>query len=281
MFFHKHQCENCGALYDVARDSCPKCHQKNPNERSLKAFEHLIPLGPNKEIIIFLIGFLGFQILALIFQSILLFIGRIALSSGGLSGASLNVGLEAFAQSGEFLAFLNYGSYFVTLLLLLFAINNDFLRLVHTFKNKKTYWGILGGLLLLGISLLFSYLLSLGGYTSSDNQEAADKILESSLVLGFLMSGFIIPFIEEVTYRLALFNLTRRINVVVAYIASTLIFALLHLHDFTSISEWAAFPVYLLGGFAFSFLYHRFGFGAAYLGHVIYNLSALIINVAL
>ncbi len=276
--FEKKECPNCHQTVDKVFPKCPNCHEDFSLDAIQEQFKNLTPLGPIKEISVFLFGFLGLQILSLIFQALLVSLTQSILWNGGLTGASLLEAMNRYFQSVDCLTLLNYGTYIIALLILLLFLWKDCFRLLKTFKKKSILWGFLGGLIIFVISYLLTLFLSIWAETS-ENQETSNAMMASYPVLVTIMSVIFIPFFEEATYRLGLFTFLKRIHPLVAYLGSMIIFGLIHIHDFGSLNEWLNFPVYALGGLCFGFIYDRFGFGASYLAHGTYNLIACIFNL--
>jgi membrane protease YdiL (CAAX protease family) len=102
--------------------------------------------------------------------------------------------------------------------------------------------------------------------------------------LSILFFGLIGPIVEEITYRVGLFGLAKRVNRVFAYIIVPIVFGFIHF-DFESIgtdrflNEIFNMPTYILGGLALAFLYDRFGFAASTTTHILNNLWATIASL--
>ena len=94
-----------------------------------------------------------------------------------------------------------------------------------------------------------------------------------------MITGIIGPICEEFAYRVGLFNLGMRINRLTAYLFATVVFGLIHMHDFASVNEWLNFPSYLIAGGILAFTYDRFGLSASITAHVVNNLYAVILTL--
>ncbi|MBR3675120.1 MAG: CPBP family intramembrane metalloprotease, partial [Bacilli bacterium] len=111
----------------------------------------------------------------------------------------------------------------------------------------------------------------------NENQDAINNIAKINVPLSILFLGFLGPICEELTYRVGLFNFTRRVNRIMGYVISAAIFGLIHIHDYGSLNEWLSYPSYLFAGLAFAFAYEKWGFGASTLAHVTNNVLSLLI----
>lgn len=275
-YFQKETCAKCGKLFDSALSECPSCHEKCANSNEKRRFENMTMLGPGREISLLVIGFGGFQLIGLILSYVVILIGKGALVSGGLSGASLAAGLKEFENSGTYLSAVNFSSYLILFFALVALLGRDFYRLIARFKNPKTYWGLLIGVGSFLFSAIYGGILSNLGFSTNENQTASNEMVYNNPFLAILIFGFVGPFCEECTYRVGLFGFTKRINTVLAYVLCGIIFGLIHIHDFSSVNEWVTFPDYAIAGLIFALAYDKFGFGASYLAHVTTNLPAVI-----
>ena len=68
-------------------------------------------------------------------------------------------------------------------------------------------------------------------------------------------------------------------NRLAAYLFATVVFGLIHMHDFASVNEWLNFPSYLIAGGILAFTYDRFGLSASITAHVVNNLYAVILTL--
>jgi membrane protease YdiL (CAAX protease family) len=106
-------------------------------------------------------------------------------------------------------------------------------------------------------------------------------MLSSTPYLSLLVLGLVGPFCEELAYRVGLFGLTRRVNIYLAYFVASVVFGLIHMHDFTSVNEWLSFPDYLVAGAVLAVTYEKFGFGASYIAHATNNVFSLLVEMVL
>ena len=201
----------------------PNNNKQNKFQRSLhfidSEFRTSSPLV--LKLLLFLIGFLGFQVIGFI----------------------LSLGLGIFIHDQLLAsALINLVSYILTAIILFSLLSliggGKYLKIVFSgFKHGSIYmWGFL----LLGLALLIETILSLINtsiinasfgdiQTSNLNESSINEILNSGY--GFLMFAPIIilaPFVEEFTYRLGLMDLIGKRKKVAGLIVSSIVFGVLH-----------------------------------------------------
>ena len=253
----KTTCPYCGEEYDIMFSRCPHCHTPN-NERPNSRLSYL-PIS--RQISLFLVGLIGLNVLAVITSLIVT--------------ASIK---DDTALQYVLINSLNYTILFIIDLLLLI---NYFPELINPFRKSRTYIaGLVGFAVVLGGSILISYLMQLAVPSASEgqNQSIATEMVLRNPAACIIILGFIGPLVEELTYRVGLFTLCKRASTVLAYIVTTLVFAAIHIDFFSEniINELVALPDYLFAGAIFCLLYDREGFGASYLAHVGNNLFSVI-----
>ena len=118
---------------------------------------------------------------------------------------------------------------------------------------------------------------------SNNNEEGITSITTLFPVLSLLIFGIIGPFVEEITYRVGLFNLLRKWNRVLAYLGTALIFGLIHF-DFKAtdiVTEFINLPSYVVSGLLLCYFYEYAGFEASFLAHVTNNVFAISAQIIL
>ena len=232
------------------------------------------PIGPEmfpirKQIILFVVGWFGLQIIATVIQYLLV-------GANVIIGNKQNYNLSILTNA------LGYIALCTTLLLI---SNKDLIRLTPSFKKYKSY--IAGIVCFLSI-LAFSYVYSLLLYvlkintTENANQTSLDNVSAKYFFTSLIVFGIIAPICEELTYRVGLFSLCRRRSKTFAYIVPPLVFALIHFNlDLSStkafLNEVLNLPHYIFAGLAFSFTYDKFGFAGSVSAHIINNVLSLTI----
>lgn len=274
-FFNKTHCKECDTAYDSAAQECPECGSRNSIPESL-SFKNMTPLGPIKELIVFFVGWLGFQILAFLIQSI--YLSFFTATNGPFPDIeSLTTAFQNYLNNGAIgpIFFITYGALFVIMALIIWK---DWPRLVKRFSIGLSYYGVLIGIAVILFDILWGVVVTQCGFSSNQNQQNVSKIATSYPFLSILMIGIIGPFCEEMAYRVGLFGVLKRVNTYVAYIVGSLIFAFIHfdLTQIGSASEWINFPPYFISGLALSFAYDRFGLAGSLFAHWTNNIYAMI-----
>lgn len=269
-------CEECGKHYGHLRDNCPYCETPNKEDPRRRIFDSNLPIGPFREIGLFLIGFAGLFALAQIIGFIALFSASTKFVNQGLTGEELNAALVEYSSSTNFTLIMNDVTYVLIFGGLIFFLWKDNIRLLKNIANVKTLMGIpvLVGMLLLSIG--WNAISEKLGATTNINQSTVQDTVLASPFLAVVVTGIIAPFVEELTYRVGAFTFLKRINTVLAYVVVGVLFGLIHMKDFTSANEWLSYPSYLIAGIALCFAYDRFGFGASFAAHALNNLISVM-----
>ena len=280
MLRFKRKCSYCGEVMEAYDEKCPHCEEEN-NDKVVKK-EKMVAMYPWwKQLLFFATGWLFFNIIAY----------------------PIAYGLYALGYGSS--AFINYTVYIVTFTAMILVIWNDYHPLFKSFKSWKPYvFGIAGYILLLilemgwgVVSQLFYWLLQVES-SSNANETGVQAVVQSYPFMSLIVFGIIGPIVEELTYRVGLFSFTRRVNIVLAYIVTILVFALIHFdHDAVFkyfgdrsyenycklIIELLNLPSYIMAGTIFTILYHKWGFAASLTAHVTNNslisLGALITKI--
>lgn len=241
-----------------------------------------------KKVTLFVTGFLGLQVIAMMVQIIV------------MMTPLFDKEQQNFTILGQTLV--NFISYILLLALLLVIvfIGQDRMakKVIRPFRKKETYlYGLLAFFVILLINIIFSYLSNLIPDSSSNaNQTGIESMMNAYPILVILMTVIIAPICEELTYRAGLLDLLGRRNRLLGILISSLIFGLIHF-DYTPILklispdqgyyqgsefirytaeqlanlkenylhafyiELINFPVYLLSGITLAFAY-------CYTGHI-------------
>ena len=272
----KKTCEYCKVQYDPLLPNCPKCGEEN-KDSDLKDYKNIIPLPWFKQLILLLVGSLGFQILSFIIQIIVLFIVRID-SSTPIETRIMVTGI------------INFVAYFILILALLGTVSNDMPKLFKSFANWIPYVaGLVGLIAIFGFNFIYNLFLTVLniGISDNTNESGITQIIGMFPVLSFVVFGVLGPVCEELTYRVGLFSLLRRVNKWLPYLVVILVFALIHF-DFEALfsfqdPDWLAkltnellnLPLYAFAGFTFSFLYDRFGLASSITAYTLNNLLSI------
>ena len=273
--FHPSVCPHCGKTYDSLLSACPHCLKSSEDPASRK-FDQFVVLPFWRQILLFFLGWMGFQVIALVVSEILY-----------LQGADPSWGeaeLEAFLSSAPYLGPLHFIAYAVLFLALSLCLWDGWKKTLKSFASAKGYlWGLAAFAAQYAFGIVYGILLqvilaALGmEYAPNANQGTLDVIIQGYPVLSLLIFGFVGPFCEELTYRVGLFSFAGRFGKVVAYVGSALVFALIHF-DFEAFGnpealavEFYNLPSYLFAGLSLGFAYDKGGFAGGFVAHALNN----------
>ena len=258
-------CDYCGEEMDSFDEMCPKCHE--PNHDKVVQKEKNMAMYPYwKQILFFFTGLGGVYLIAGLLKLI------------GITSGSI----------------LNFVTYTIIFMLLMTIIMGRFTPLFKSFRNWRAFlFGAIGffaiwifdvvniNLANMIVSLIFN-----AESSTNTNQENINKVVEASPIFSLLIFGIVGPICEELTYRVGLFSLLRRVNLVFAFIITIIVFAAIHFKfaavlnfiieqniDTTLdlVKELLNLPSYLFAGGVFTFLYYKFGFAGSITAHASVN----------
>lgn len=273
--FNNKKCSNCSNLYDSEFYECPKCKTLNEigNSKSRK-LPTLYISSFNQS---YLLG-IGLILMTLITIFVSILVGII------FPDISTNkVGL---------IAIVTLITYILTLIFQIISIWEYKLYFLKTFLNYKAILvSILACIIIFGFDYLYNYIIETLYYKGATpeinmNQGLIIDMIKDSPILSFFTIVALGPIIEELTYRVGLFGLFRKFNVYIAYVVTILFFALAHISfeeifKGNYIQELFALGNYLFASFILCITYHKFGFSASLIAHILNNLIAysLILGV--
>lgn len=268
----KKTCSYCGASYDYYEIKCPHCGEEN-DSKEVVASEHIPMMKIWRQILYFLVGSIGFQILATIFSLLIVIIFRPENADEKLICTAI-------------INFVSYAMLFVGLCLITWNEYKKLFKSFYILKWKPYVFGIVGVVAIFAFNLIYNNFLTLLGYTPqiNENETGVRSIVNVYPLLSLIIFGLVGPICEELTYRVGLFSFLRRIHISLAYIGSTIIFALIHF-SFESIGtslfidELIAIVPYIFSGLTFAFLYHKFGFASSLSAHVTNNLISIVTTI--
>ena len=274
--FQRSICQECGKRYDSLAPSCPKCGKENENkDPRARSFAPLLPLGPFREIGLFLIGFVGLFLIAQIIGYVALSVAASRYIQMGLTGDELMAALEEYNASTQMTLLINDLAYALIFGGMVFFLWRDNKRLLKSFANPKALFGFVVGFAMIILSGIWGNIADKLGASTNINQGAVQDTILASPILAILVTGIIAPFVEELTYRVGAFTFLKRINTVLAYVVVGVLFGLIHIKDFGSANEWLSYPSYLIAGICLSFAYDKFGFAGSFIAHAMNNLLAV------
>lgn len=261
MYFKKTQCPNCQSTHDEMLDYCPFCHSRNELHQDFRKRHPLTFIPWYRELMMFLIGFMGMTAIALVFSFVF---ANIYQNNNELGEMLVNT--------------FTYIALFVILVLVLLPYLRN---LMDRFKNPFAYmWAGIGTAALLVFSIVYSVIIQtlIPDIGEGGNQTAVNNMVVSYPLVSILIIGIIGPIAEELTYRIGLFSLFRRVHPVLAYAGTAIIFGFIHF-DFTSATistEFIYLINYMFAGLCFSFIYDKGGFAASTLAHISNNLYSVL-----
>lgn len=223
-----------------------------------------------KNFLIFILGFAGLDIVGII-------AGQLLIAFSGLPAEAL----PDFVISTPFLSNYNIIRYSVVAIFMAFLLAKDFTKFVPQLKRFMPYFkGLTYGVLLVIVSVSYGLFLDVIGVSSTDNanQTAVINLVKTYPLISAIWIPFLGPIIEELTYRLGLFDGIRKWNKIAAYVAVALVFGLIHF-DYTSanlVNELLALPSYVLAGLLLSYVYEKEGIVASSVAHIFNNLFSFI-----
>ena len=224
-----------------------------------------------KQLVIFLVGWVGFQMFAATIQIVL-----------GVVGKYQGYDIEEYLSTLQSAIIVNSAAYLALLIAIVAIVNFDIVKLFKSFKHWQSY---VAGLVCLASIFAFDYLW--GTVLELLPINTADNINESSLqrmqdiypIASFIIFGLVGPICEEFTYRVGLFSFFKRINKWLAYVVTIIIFALIHFNFSTDpnvlLNEVLNLPFYMFAAFAFSFTYDKFGLAGSLSAHITNNIISL------
>ena len=253
-------CGKCGNSYDPTKERCPGCLSTNETFESLGIAKNIFWLPFYIELLFFVLGFS--------------YGGRLLFSS---------IYYSFFESSEELFAsfmtnFLTYATLAILMVGIAFVFDSK--QFIKHLKNGKQYLFGLAffGALIIG-SLIIGRIAYVAGAQTNENQGIVKKFFESFPVLSFLMMGLFGPICEEFTYRIGLFSFLRRLNRIVAYIITIIVFALIHFSfkQETIVNELLNLPSYLFAGALLCFAYEFKGPMCSITAHCAYNIFSLLL----
>lgn len=266
--FKKIYCEECQTKYDELDKVCPKCGKENPFVPHKRFGDNALIVPFWMQIVLFAIGWLGFQLLGLLLSLVV-----------GL------MDLEAVKKT----AILTFVSY---TLLAGALIGTQATQLKKYAKQAKNWiaplLGLAGFFAIMAFNFTYNIFLNVTGLSiqNNANEETVDSIITVYPLLSVIVIGFVGPLCEEFTYRVGFFGFFRRINKYLAYVLTILVFAFIHF-DFSSfavggqtlLNEFLNLPYYMAAAFVFTFLFEKVGFFGAWAAHVTNNLFSVIFTL--
>jgi len=193
-----------------------------------------------------------------------------------------------YASLSNFLIYVTLFAFFI-LLLFLFKLLKP-LALQFT-KLKPYVYGLFYGFIIILASVSYNLLTGLifSDTTSNINQSSIELIISNYPFTSFIWIVLVGPVIEEILYRLGLFEGLRQKNRILAYVVSGIIFGFIHFNipldaegevvTAQLINEFINIPGYIISGLLFAYTYEKIGFVGSSVAHISNNLLSYILTI--
>ena len=218
---------------------------------------------------LFIVGFIGLDIITIIIQIILQIIFP-----------------EYFKEGSEYyitgLATLNTIRYILLAMSFVILLYPRLKVIVKKFLDwKGDLIGLGFGAAIILVTLGYNFIISqFVELEVNANEVAAESMITAFPIISVIVLGILGPICEEITYRYGLFSLLDKKSKILAYILTPLVFAIIHF-DFTGNLkiELLNLPTYILAGLGLSFAYDKFGFHTAIIAHITNNIYAIVMTL--
>ncbi len=210
-----------------------------------------------KNLLLFLVGWLGLSIFATIISLII------------TSIIDVNNASESYTITLN--CIVNFGAYLLLFVTLFIIMGKELIKRVFKdyAKIKKILKGLMFGVIVLGAQLIYNLIIQtlFPNITSNNNQSNVVAMIHSQPIMMFISVVILAPICEEVTYRLGLFGAIYKKNRILAHILAALFFGLLHSIFLSSdvftasgeemLNELLNLPSYIIPGLIFSIAYEN------------------------
>ena len=259
MLLKNKNCSNCGRYYDPTLKQCPTCHKRDELYEQRGIPSYIAFFHPIAQIGLFVCGF---AYIGMLISEIIAAVFLNSLPKGDFKNIMILT--------------VTYLLMFVGLLSIAFLTRrNDFLK---KFERPSSF--LIGlafaGLVVVSSSIVATIVEQFYATQVNVNQEAAIQMSLNYPILSGIILCLIGPICEEMTYRVGLYSFFRRINIVLAMIVTTVVFAFIHF-DFTAediVNELWNLPAYIVSGLVLTIAYEVRGPACSMTAHIIYNTFA-------
>lgn len=231
-------------------------------------------------LVFFGLGYLAMNGLVIILREFSFFSSPTNTPEGFLSATLLNI--------------LVYLLTFSALAGILFYVKS-FSTLFKGFTKLRPYIkGLFYGFIVIIASVSYSSLVTiiLGPSDSNINQLSIEAMIKEMPVLNFFWIVILGPVVEELLYRVGIFDAFKKVNKlprVFAYVISGLIFGFIHFNlpltdsgavdQAKLIVELINIPSYIISGLLFAYIYDKEGFTTSAVAHITNNLLSFIVTI--
>ena len=239
----------------------------------------------------FALGYVGFQLIGLM-MSLCTQIGFTSQHPGDKEGLNL------FVKSGQYNLIVTCSSYLIIAVIIAIVLYKDWKQVGKSFLNIFVLLGIAAVVAnLVGsfinnaiITGIFNAMGSKIPQGQGSNQTVINEMVKLNPVLVFFVICILGPFVEEIGYRVGLFNFASRFGKIPGYLITIVVFAAIHIswqvvfsnpttpEEITKFQlELISIPSYVLGGLVLTLAYDFGGLGASLVGHSIINMISFTI----
>lgn len=259
--FRTKTCDQCGYSHDINMPECPSCGRSEENFLKKPLKNPLLLIDTPRLLIVLCIYVVTFFVLPIIAATFI-----------DVSNNYLN------------LLILQLVIYLLGIILISFTLKTYLKYFFKNFLRVESYaWGIIIGAIMIGLSIAYSYLISKFDIPTNSNQESVQNMVLNYKILSFFVVVIFGPMYEELIFRVAVYDLSMKVNKVFGYFVTIILFVLIHINflgkDINWISEAAAIPSYLICSIALCFLYDKFGYSASLTAHILNNLLSFILII--
>lgn len=179
-----------------------------------------------------------------------------------------------------------FGSYLIGVAVSLVIFGKD--NIIDVLKNfkisKKVRDGITIAIIMICCTLIYNLIINkIHPITNNDNEAAVENMIINNPYLSFFTVVIFAPVLEEITYRFALFGISKKWNRIAAYIITVLVFAFLHFNFSATgeqmIIELLNLPAYIIAAGFLTFAYDYGGLTTSISAHAFNNLLSLVLTL--
>jgi len=238
-----------------------------------------------QDLVFIILAFLGLDLIVIIAQSIVVAYMR--------GQAYTDIAIASYLSSYQFLSIVNFTRYSIifTIMVGILFLTKTLLPIVKQFKKFRTFlYGVGMGFIVIFVSIIYNNFIAMimPDFGSNENQNAVESVIKLYPLLSLIWIPFLGPIVEELGYRLGLFNFLNKYNRLLAYVVSALIFGLIHFNLPSSgdVNYWAKvgvevlnLPGYIISGLLFNYIYEKENLGTSIVAHVTNNLVSYIATI--
>ena len=212
-------------------------------------------------------------------RGVLIAIGTMGLFAASLFATFFCLGVPSFEREGA----ISLVTYVLLAGGLVGFISVDIPKFLPAFKKWQPYVVGLGlgiGMILFDMAYLnlidLFYTTSVGG-----NETSVRSVIDLYPAACMFIFGILGPLCEELTYRVGLFGLLKKVSRVLAYIVASLVFGFMHF-DWTSsdlVNELVILPTYVVSGAILALAYDLYDLPCSWMAHSVNNVWAVFMNI--